>query len=133
MRAMPHVWALEKVESAGPIDLLEKALAIDPHTRSRCRLRVGAMPSAGFTIGRTISRAARQWRARSPNGRQRLVVTILSFWQFSARCILSCATMEQRGYCSNALSRLIPMPRGPGVGSEGLRTILINLEGDRTF
>ncbi len=30
MRAMPHVWALEKDESAKAIDLLEKALAIDP-------------------------------------------------------------------------------------------------------
>jgi adenylate cyclase len=30
MRAMPHVWALEKGESAKAIELLEKALAIDP-------------------------------------------------------------------------------------------------------
>jgi adenylate cyclase len=30
MRAMPHVWALEKQESAKALDLLEKALAIDP-------------------------------------------------------------------------------------------------------
>jgi adenylate cyclase len=30
MRAMPHVWALEKDESAKALDLLEKALAIDP-------------------------------------------------------------------------------------------------------
>jgi adenylate cyclase len=30
MRAMPHVWALEKEESARAIELLEKALAIDP-------------------------------------------------------------------------------------------------------
>jgi adenylate cyclase len=30
MRAMPHVWALEKDESARAIELLEKALAIDP-------------------------------------------------------------------------------------------------------
>jgi adenylate cyclase len=30
MRAMPHVWALEKEESAKAIELLEKALAIDP-------------------------------------------------------------------------------------------------------
>ena len=30
MRAMPHVWAFEKVESARAIELLEKALAIDP-------------------------------------------------------------------------------------------------------
>ena len=30
MRAMPHVWAFEKVESAKAIELLEKALAIDP-------------------------------------------------------------------------------------------------------
>jgi adenylate cyclase len=30
MRAMPHVWALEKDESAQAIELLEKALAIDP-------------------------------------------------------------------------------------------------------
>jgi adenylate cyclase len=30
MRAMPHVWALEKEESAKAIDLLAKALAIDP-------------------------------------------------------------------------------------------------------
>jgi adenylate cyclase len=30
MRAMPHVWALEKDESAKAIELLEKALAIDP-------------------------------------------------------------------------------------------------------
>jgi adenylate cyclase len=30
MRAMPHVWALEKEESAKALDLLEKALAIDP-------------------------------------------------------------------------------------------------------
>jgi adenylate cyclase len=30
MRAMPHVWALEKHESARAIELLEKALAIDP-------------------------------------------------------------------------------------------------------
>ena len=31
MRAMPHVWALEKEESAKALDLLEHALAIDPH------------------------------------------------------------------------------------------------------
>jgi adenylate cyclase len=31
MRAMPHVWALEKEESAKALDLLEKALAIDPN------------------------------------------------------------------------------------------------------
>jgi len=30
MRAMPHVWALEKEESAKALDLLDKALAIDP-------------------------------------------------------------------------------------------------------
>jgi adenylate cyclase len=30
MRAMPHVWALEKEESAKAIELLSKALAIDP-------------------------------------------------------------------------------------------------------
>jgi adenylate cyclase len=30
MRAMPHVWALEKDESARALELLEKALAIDP-------------------------------------------------------------------------------------------------------
>ncbi|HKH02049.1 MAG TPA: adenylate/guanylate cyclase domain-containing protein [Bradyrhizobium sp.] len=30
MRAMPHVWALEKHESARAIELLEKAIAIDP-------------------------------------------------------------------------------------------------------
>jgi adenylate cyclase len=30
MRAMPHVWALEKEESERAIELLEKALAIDP-------------------------------------------------------------------------------------------------------
>lgn len=30
MRAMPHVWALEKEESARALELLEKALAIDP-------------------------------------------------------------------------------------------------------
>jgi adenylate cyclase len=30
MRAMPHVWAFEKAESARAIELLEKALAIDP-------------------------------------------------------------------------------------------------------
>jgi adenylate cyclase len=30
MRAMPHVWALEKEESAKALELLEKALAIDP-------------------------------------------------------------------------------------------------------
>ena len=30
MRAMPHVWALEKEESAKAIELLEQALAIDP-------------------------------------------------------------------------------------------------------
>jgi adenylate cyclase len=30
MRAMPHVWALEKEESAKALDLLERALAIDP-------------------------------------------------------------------------------------------------------
>ena len=30
MQAMPHVWALEKDESAKALDLLEKALAIDP-------------------------------------------------------------------------------------------------------
>ena len=30
MRAMPHVWALEKAESAKALELLEKALAIDP-------------------------------------------------------------------------------------------------------
>src|SRR5262249_15478180 len=30
MRAMPHVWALEKEESAKALELLERALAIDP-------------------------------------------------------------------------------------------------------
>jgi adenylate cyclase len=30
MRAMPHVWALEKEESAKALELLDKALAIDP-------------------------------------------------------------------------------------------------------
>jgi adenylate cyclase len=30
MRAMPHVWALEKEESAKALDLLEKALTLDP-------------------------------------------------------------------------------------------------------
>ena len=30
MRAMPHVWALERDESANALELLEKALAIDP-------------------------------------------------------------------------------------------------------
>jgi adenylate cyclase len=30
MRAMPHVWALEKEESARALELLEKALSIDP-------------------------------------------------------------------------------------------------------
>jgi adenylate cyclase len=30
MRAMPHVWALEKEESAKALELLEKGLAIDP-------------------------------------------------------------------------------------------------------
>jgi adenylate cyclase len=30
MRAMPHVWALEKAESAKALELLEQALAIDP-------------------------------------------------------------------------------------------------------
>ena len=31
MRAMPHCWSLEKEESAKALDLLEKALAIDPN------------------------------------------------------------------------------------------------------
>ncbi len=31
MRAMPHVWALEKEESTKALELLEKALAIDPN------------------------------------------------------------------------------------------------------
>ena len=30
MRAMPHVWALEAEESAKALELLDKALAIDP-------------------------------------------------------------------------------------------------------
>lgn len=30
MRAMPHVWALENGESVKALDLLDKALAIDP-------------------------------------------------------------------------------------------------------
>lgn len=30
MRAMPHVWALEKEESGKALDLLDKALGIDP-------------------------------------------------------------------------------------------------------
>jgi adenylate cyclase len=31
MRAMPHIWALEKEEAAKALELLEKALAIDPN------------------------------------------------------------------------------------------------------
>lgn len=30
LRAIPHVWALENEESAKAIELLEKAIAIDP-------------------------------------------------------------------------------------------------------
>ena len=35
MRAMPHVWALEKEESSKALDLLDQALAIDPVQRQR--------------------------------------------------------------------------------------------------
>ena len=38
MRAMPHVWVLEKEESDKALELLERAIAIDPNIRSPCRL-----------------------------------------------------------------------------------------------
>jgi adenylate cyclase len=59
MRAMPHVWALEKDESGKALELLDKALAIDPKYPLALSLPVGAMRSDRFTTGRTTLLRAR--------------------------------------------------------------------------
>jgi adenylate cyclase len=72
MRAMPHVWALEKEESAKARSSSSKPRSrLIPNTPLPCRLLVGATPSAPSTIGRMTLRRVRQWRDRSPNGQQR--------------------------------------------------------------
>ena len=75
MRAMPHVWALEKEESAKALELLDKALAIDPAyparpvarrlvPRAAFGLQLGGRhcsePSFGADAGRTGGGA--EWR-----------------------------------------------------------------------
>src|SRR6478735_6834446 len=64
MRAMPHVWALEKDESAKALELLEKALKIDPEYPLALAL-AGAMPSVRSTIGPTTLQRANQRQERS--------------------------------------------------------------------
>ena len=68
MRAMPHVWALEKDGICKRSTCSKRRCRSTPDIRSRCRSPVGVTPSAAFTIGPTISRASRPWRARWPNG-----------------------------------------------------------------
>ena len=71
MRAMPHVWALEKEESVKALELLEQALAIDPEYPLALSLAGCVTPSARSTIGRMILRRIRLLRDRSRSGQQR--------------------------------------------------------------
>ena len=57
MRAMPHVWALEKEESAKALELLEKALAIDPEYPLALALdRLVPRPTLRLQLGRRYRR-----------------------------------------------------------------------------
>ena len=58
MRAMPHVWALEKEETAKALELLDKALAIDPnYPLALVARRLVPRPTLGLQLGRQHPRA----------------------------------------------------------------------------
>ena len=123
MRAMPHVWALEREESAKALELLDKALTIDPNTRLPCRSPVGVMLSAPSTTGWTTSRRARRERSRWPNERPSSAATIRLFSPCSERSTPSCAITERRGCCWSARSPSIPTRPGHGADLDGLTPI----------
>ena len=85
MRAMPHVWALEKEESAKALELLDKALAIDPEYPLALSLAgwchaqrsvynwaddIAGEPGLGAEAGRTSGRAERRRSADSRRARR---------------------------------------------------------------
>ena len=127
MRAMPYVWALEKDGSVKALELLEKALQIDPgyplalSLAGWCHAQRGVYNWAddiaeesghGAIAGRTSGQPEQRRSSYS--------------WQSSARCIPLCATTEPRACCLSGPSLLTPIAHGPGVGWDGSIIIRIN-------
>ena len=57
IRAMPHVWVLEKEESAKALELLERAIAIDPEYPLALSLAgLVPRPALGLQLGRRLRR-----------------------------------------------------------------------------
>jgi adenylate cyclase len=66
MRAMPHVWVLEKEESVRALDCLIRRWPSIRITHSPCRSPVGAMRNGPSITGRTLSRKVRNGHSNLP-------------------------------------------------------------------
>jgi adenylate cyclase len=123
MQAMPHVWVLEKEESTKALDLLEKALAIDPNYPLALSL-AGWCHAQRSVYNFVEDIAGSQAKARALAERAaELGGDIRSSWRCLGRYTPSSATLAPRASCWSALSRSIPMPLGHGTGSAGSRII----------
>jgi adenylate cyclase len=128
MRAMPHVWALEKDESAKALELLEKALAIDPQyplalsLAGWCHAQRSVYNWADDIAGSQAMARSLAERAAEMSGDDPIILAVLG-------AVHTFVHNHGTACCLSAPSHSIPTPHGPGVGSDGLRTILINLKG----
>ena len=124
MRAMPHVWALEKEEAAKALDLLEKALAVDPDYPLALSLAGWCHAQRSvYNWVEDIAASPGQGACARPSAPPSSAATIRSFWRCLARSTPSCAILAPRASCSSARLRSIPTRPGRGTGSASSRTI----------
>ena len=82
MRAMPHVWVLEKEESAKALELLDQALAIDPEyplalaLTSRCHAQCSVYNWADDIAASQLARKFAE-RAAELSGDDPLILAVL--------------------------------------------------------
>ena len=120
MRAMPHAWVLEKEESAKALELLDKALAIDPHYPLALSLAgwchaqrsvynwADDIAESQAKARALAERAAELERRRSDDPRRA-----------RRRAHLRAQSRHRAGAARNARWRSIRTRPGPGAGSAG--------------
>ena len=119
---MPHVWALEKEESARAIELLDKAVAIDPEYALALSLTGWCTLSARFTTGRTTSRRVGgalklAERAAELSGDDPLILAVLGAVHTFVRNHGTARVLLERAVAIDATRR------GRGAGWGGSTTI----------
>jgi adenylate cyclase len=125
MRAMPHVWALEKEQAAEALALLEKALAIDPDfpmalsLAGWCHAQHSVYNWADDPKQAQAKARALAERAAELSGDDPIILAVLGAIHTFVRNFGTARILLER-----ALT-LDPTRRGRGAGSAGSRTIRI--------